>query len=218
MTPFVGQPFVMGPAPDFVASLKRKRAAIEQMCDAAKAFLCADLNEQIDRLSNPVPFGPIYSPEMLIEATTRRDKVQSQIDALQGFVKELPETQAEFIRQMQLPMLEDNLKSAETWLSQIQAGLESQAPKSDFVIQHPGEDTWRVLETPPTFVWTISRPAPEQGPGQCEIAEHEDGTLKVFADEARARQAAEQMGDDWKHGTLVLQPVAATSPNQKERL
>lgn len=222
MSPFPrGIPVQVGPPAEVVAGWKRKKAAIEQMCNGAKAFLSADIDELIERISRPMPASVnYYTPDMLVEATDRRDSVQRQIDALHEFVKELPGKQADFIREMQLPMLEDNLKNAEVWLTQIQAGLE-------LASQHFPSVSLSGIPAQPTYLYVVNRDAPGM-PGMKEIAENPDGSVKAYALFNKAEEAARAMGEGWTAATLVLHPVpagladtsteTATSPKQKESL
>jgi hypothetical protein len=116
-------------APDYVAKLKRQKDAIERLCTAARDFLCADIDETLERIEHPPQFTPpIIKPDMesLVRAQHERDQIQAQIDALENLCAEVPDVQAEYFRTMQLPGLEESLKRADEWLTTIQKAMESE--------------------------------------------------------------------------------------------
>ena len=129
MTPFGPGSFVAVPAiaPEYLAGLRRRRAIIEHLCSALQEFLTADLDESIARAENPPKaYEMAFTPEMLIEAIGQRDQIQSQIEAMDKLIDDLPEAQGDFLEKMQRPMLESQLNQADSWISQIQKNLETQ--------------------------------------------------------------------------------------------
>lgn len=112
-------------APDYIARLERQRDAIERLCTAARDLLCADIDETLAFAKNP-PAPPIIKStiETLVNAQKERDQIQAQIDALTRLCDEVPDAQADFLRTMQMPMLEESLKRADEWLARIQEELE----------------------------------------------------------------------------------------------
>ena len=121
-------------APDYIARLERQRDAINRLCVAARDLLCADIDETLERVKNP-PAPPIIKPsiETLVSAQRERDQIQAQIDALTRLCDEVPDVQADFLRTMQMPALEESLKRADEWLTRIQQEIEANppAPKGD---------------------------------------------------------------------------------------
>lgn len=114
-------------APDYIARLERQRDAINRLCIAARDLLCADIDETLERVKNPPPNAPIIRPsiETLVTAQRERDQIQAQIDSLTRLCDEVPDAQADFLRTMQMPSLEESLKRADEWLATIQKGLEA---------------------------------------------------------------------------------------------
>lgn len=90
-------------------------------------------------------------------------------------------------------------------LPQVGMGLPSQPDSYRWTLKRKGEDFFRVLEQPPVLLHAVVRPAPDR-PGQTEIAENEDGGLKIFPTEELAKRTAEAMGSDWGLGIFFLQP------------
>ena len=113
--------------PEYLAGLRRRKQVIERLCGALQEFLAADLDEAIKRAERPPSMATMaFSPEILAEAVGQRDQIQSQIESLDNLADELPEAQADFLVKMQRPMLESQLKQADSWISQIQKHLEAQ--------------------------------------------------------------------------------------------
>jgi hypothetical protein len=133
MNPFSSMPMPM-PDPSYVKSLKRRKEVFERLCAAARDYLCLDLDEAIERAENPPRFHigqqMAFTPEMLIDAIQKRDQVQGQLDSLEDFTEELPEKQADFLQKMQRPVLEQQLKEADNWISTIQKHLETDSVPS----------------------------------------------------------------------------------------
>jgi hypothetical protein len=132
MNPFFGHvPIPAKADPRWIEGLKRRKEIYERLSLALCDYLCVDLNEQIDRADNPQPFPrPPFTVENLAEATSQRDLIQGQLDALDKLLDDIPETAGGFIDKTQRPQLETQLKFANDWIEAVQRSLESADPES----------------------------------------------------------------------------------------
>jgi hypothetical protein len=119
------------PDPSWIESLKRRKAIVERMCGALRDYLCLDIEESLSRAASAKPFAPTM--EDLNQAQQKRESIQGQIDALKRLCDELPDANGEFLRLSQLPMLEEQLHSAEAFLGHIQKVMES-SPSIEYYI------------------------------------------------------------------------------------
>ena len=218
--------------PRWIERLKRRQAAIQQLskglranlgtitdrglddiCAAVEYLLGAGIAEQLAEIEqmqkNPpaplIPKGPRL--EDLERAQQEVEQCQRGLEAIDAMIDDLPEATGNFIREVQRPMLEKQLAQSQDWLSTIQRAMESATGPDSYrwTVKRKGEDFFRVLEQPPILIHAVVRPAPDR-PGQTEIAENEDGSLKIFPTEELGKRAVEAMGSDWEPGIFFLQP------------
>lgn len=121
-------PVRMAADPRFVASLKRRKEIIIRLCAAAQDFLTMDIETELERAAwTPLP-PPKPTLEDLARAQEQVETLESQLDAMNKLVDELPEAMAGYFETSQLPMLESYLKDAKLRVSNIQAAMEAPAP------------------------------------------------------------------------------------------
>ncbi len=103
-------------------------SGVDDICAAIEFLLGSEITEQLERMANiqaqPVPVPTLEDMERAQQSV---EQCQAQLDALDKMIDSLPEASADFIETTQRPMLNDNLKRAQSWLSEIQQRMEASA-------------------------------------------------------------------------------------------
>ena len=131
---FISAPVVIGPSPEYIADLERRKAVITRLCTALHEFLTLDIDAQLAqaaRIPRMVPYRRRHKPtiEDLERAQREVERVQVQIDALDKLLdSNFPKEAAEYMNTLQRPMLESQLQCAQEWLYKIQTAIEEPEP------------------------------------------------------------------------------------------
>ena len=132
------------PAIEWAGEPQKPNSGVEDICAAIQSLLGAEIAESLEAIANP-PKLPPPTIEDLERAQRQVEQIQEQLDALDNLCDELPETQAEFIRTTNRPMIEGSLQNAQQWLSTVQSAIEQatahpEAPNSaESLTQQKGE-------------------------------------------------------------------------------
>jgi hypothetical protein len=112
--------------------LKAKRKALLRMTEALRAFLTAELDNDIETVEATLAAGnfpqapsPVNSVEMLVKAQEEREQLTAQLEALDKLLPELPEVQANLIRATEIQRVKNAIEGADQWIATIQSKLEA---------------------------------------------------------------------------------------------
>ena len=112
------------------AAFPGHRTEVANLESAFITLMCAGTERQLEAIARqkafvPDPrFMPPSAEEQLIELTEQRDRVASQIEAVERGLKDLPAGVHDMIQATALVPLQDQLKSIEERISNVQAAME----------------------------------------------------------------------------------------------
>lgn len=123
--------------------LEEKRRRLHALCDAAKAYLCLETDQEIEELSKPEeapdkrtfdPYGP-WSPKVedLAKASEAVQNLESQLEKLEdlGDDPHVRQFMGPIVDGMYRPMIQQQLDGAREHRDRIQKRMEEQAKKQE---------------------------------------------------------------------------------------
>ncbi len=123
--------------------LREKKRRLDALCDAAKAYLSVEMDQEIEELSKPVEVPDMksfdqymYGPKPTVEDLARASEVVQNLEMQMEKLGELGDgPAAEYLRPlidaMYLPMLQHQLDNVREHRDRIQKRMEEQAVKED---------------------------------------------------------------------------------------
>ena len=119
----------------YKAFLLERRGALNRLCEAAKDYLCVQIDEELKALDELPTSEPsevaVDRTAQLVEAQAAVERLESQIATLQEAIDQAPEPLGSYMESMGLPLLQEQLRNATHQRDWFQKALEKEQMEAE---------------------------------------------------------------------------------------